>query len=134
MSNNTNGLRRGRRYTAERVDAVLEVIKGDLTKEQVGEKYGVRVDTLEGWYETAMRGMKAAFDGTLDVSVQSSQAPTPRPAPPPIPTPAASGREAAEIEVARLRAQIQKQLQAARAAADTFTQLAASFRQVCEEG
>ena len=133
MSSNTNGLRRGRRFTAERIEAVLEVVKGDLTKEQVGEKYGVRAETLDGWYDTAMRGMKAAFDGAIDLSA------VPRPSPLSLPTPpattqAAAGREAAEIEVQRLRARVEKQVQAVRTAADTFTQLAASFRQASEEG
>ena len=134
MSSNTNGLRRGRRYTAERIEAVLEVIKGDLTKEQVGEKYGVRTETLDGWYDTAMRGMKAAFDGAIDISAVPRPSPFPTPTPSPAAKPAATGREAAEIEVQRLRARVEKQMQAVRTAADTFTQLAASFRQASEEG
>lgn len=134
MSSNTNGLRRGRRYTAERIEAVLEVIKGDLTKEQVGEKYGVRTETLDGWHDTAMRGMKAAFDGAVDISAVPRLPPFPTPTPSPAAKPAATGREAAEIEVQRLRARVEKQMQAVRTAADTFTQLAASFRQASEEG
>lgn len=57
-------LRKGRRSTAERINAALEVMHGTQPIDALAEKYGVHVSTLEAWQITAMRGMQMAFDGT----------------------------------------------------------------------
>jgi transposase-like protein len=56
--------RPGRRSLADRREAVLDILKGKASVEQVARRLGVTTDTVEKWQETAVAGVEAAL--TLD--------------------------------------------------------------------
>ena len=49
--------RPGRRSTAERTEAVLELLSGKATLDQLARRFGVRAATVEGWREQALEGI-----------------------------------------------------------------------------
>ena len=49
--------RPGRRSTAERTEAVLELLSGKATVDQLARRFGVRAATVEGWREQALEGI-----------------------------------------------------------------------------
>lgn len=53
--------RPGRRSVAERKQAVLELLAGKATVDQVARRFGVRAETVEGWRELALEGIEGAF-------------------------------------------------------------------------
>lgn len=53
--------RPGRRTAAERKEAVLQLLSGKATLEQVARRFGVRPDTVESWREAALAAVEGAF-------------------------------------------------------------------------
>lgn len=53
--------RPGRRSVAERQEAVLALMSGKASVDQLALKYGVRPATIEGWREQALAGVEAAL-------------------------------------------------------------------------
>lgn len=53
--------RPGRRSVEERTEAVLDLMAGKATVDQLARRYGVRAETIEGWREDAMRGITEAL-------------------------------------------------------------------------
>ena len=53
--------RPGRRSVAERQAAVLALMSGKASVDQLALKYGVRPETIEGWREQALAGVDAAL-------------------------------------------------------------------------
>ena len=53
--------RPGRRSVADRHNAVLEVLQGKATIDQVARRLGVRPETVVGWRDAALEGMTAAL-------------------------------------------------------------------------
>jgi transposase-like protein len=53
--------RPGRPSVAERQAAVLALMSGKASVDQLALKYGVRPETIEGWREQALAGVEAAF-------------------------------------------------------------------------
>ena len=53
--------RPGRRSVAERQAAVLALMSGKASVDQLALKYGVRPETIEGWREQALAGVEAAL-------------------------------------------------------------------------
>ncbi len=53
--------RPGRRSVQDRHNAVLEVLQGKATVDQVARRLGVRPETVVGWREAALEGMTAAL-------------------------------------------------------------------------
>lgn len=53
--------RPGRRTAQEKQDAVLQLLAGKATVDQLARRYGVRPATVEGWREAAMAGVEAAL-------------------------------------------------------------------------
>lgn len=53
--------RPGRRSTQERLNAVLEILAGKATIDQVAVQFGVRPSTVEEWRQDAMGGVEAAL-------------------------------------------------------------------------
>lgn len=53
--------RPGRRTTAERKDAVLQLLAGKATVDQLARRFGVRPETVEGWRATALEAVDDAF-------------------------------------------------------------------------
>lgn len=53
--------RPGRRSVAERQAAVLALMSGKASVDQLALKYGVRPSTIEGWREQALAGVEAAL-------------------------------------------------------------------------
>jgi len=51
--------RPGRRSVAEKKDAVLALLSGKATVDQLALKYGVRGETIEKWRDAAMVGVGA---------------------------------------------------------------------------
>ena len=49
--------RPGRRSAEERTEAVLELLSGKATVDQLARRFGVRAATVEGWREQAMEGI-----------------------------------------------------------------------------
>ncbi len=49
--------RPGRRTVADRVEAVLAILAGKSSIDQVARRYGVRPETVEGWRDEAVAGM-----------------------------------------------------------------------------
>ena len=49
--------RPGRRSTAERTEAVLELLSGKATVDQLARRFGVRGATVEGWRDQALEGI-----------------------------------------------------------------------------
>lgn len=53
--------RPGRRSTDERTRAVLELLSGKATVDQIARRFGVRAATVEGWRDQAMEGISEAM-------------------------------------------------------------------------
>lgn len=53
--------RPGRRSADERRDAVLALIAGKATLEQLALRFGVHTDTIEGWRADALAGIEQAM-------------------------------------------------------------------------
>ena len=53
----------GCRSVAEKREAVLALIAGKATVDQLARKYGVRSETIEKWREAALAGIEAALRG-----------------------------------------------------------------------
>jgi transposase-like protein len=53
--------RPGRRSAEERKEAVLELLSGKASVDQIARRFGVRVGTVEGWREQAMEGIAEAL-------------------------------------------------------------------------
>ncbi len=53
--------RPGRRSVKERTEAVLELLRGKASVDQIARRFGVRVGTVEGWREQAMEGIAEAL-------------------------------------------------------------------------
>lgn len=53
--------RPGRRSTEQRLAAVLEILAGKATVDQVAMRFGVQASTVEGWRADAMAGVEAAL-------------------------------------------------------------------------
>ena len=49
--------RPGRRSTAERTEAVLALLSGKATVDQLARRFGVRGATVEGWRDQALEGI-----------------------------------------------------------------------------
>ena len=49
--------RPGRRSTAERIEAVLELLSGKATVDQLARRFGVRASTVKGWRDQALEGI-----------------------------------------------------------------------------
>lgn len=53
--------RPGRRSAEERAQAVLELLSGKATIDQLAFRFGVRAETVEGWREIALAGIGQAM-------------------------------------------------------------------------
>ena len=53
--------RPGRRSTEERTEAVLELLGGKASVDQIARRFGVRASTVEGWREQALEGIAQAL-------------------------------------------------------------------------
>ena len=53
--------RPGRRSAEERTEAVLELLSGKASVDQIAQRFGVRAGTVEGWREQAMKGIAEAL-------------------------------------------------------------------------
>lgn len=53
--------RPGRRSVEEKRTAVLALLAGKATVDQLARKYGVTADTIEKWREVAMAGVEASL-------------------------------------------------------------------------
>lgn len=53
--------RPGRRTVDERRDAVLALMSGKATVDQLARQYGVRPETIEGWREAALAGVEESL-------------------------------------------------------------------------
>lgn len=53
--------RPGRRTVGERTQAVLELLGGKATVDQLARRYGVRAETIEGWRADALEGIGEAL-------------------------------------------------------------------------
>lgn len=53
--------RPGRRSAAERRDAVLQVLSGKASVDQVAHRLGVRPETVEAWRDLAVRGIEGVL-------------------------------------------------------------------------
>ena len=53
--------RPGRRSAEERTEAVLELLRGKASVDQIARRFGVRAGTVEGWREQAMEGIAEAL-------------------------------------------------------------------------
>ncbi len=53
--------RPGRRSAEERKEAVLELLRGKASVDQIARRFGVRAGTVEGWREQAMEGIAEAL-------------------------------------------------------------------------
>ena len=53
--------RPGRRSAEERREAVLELLSGKASVDQIAQRFGVRAGTVEGWREQAMEGIAEAL-------------------------------------------------------------------------
>lgn len=63
------GVRRGRpgrRSAAERREAVLKLLAGRASVDQLALEYGVLAQTIEGWREEALKGIEQAFTTGAD--------------------------------------------------------------------
>ena len=59
-----NGAQRGRpgrRSAADRTAAVLELMAGKATVDQLARRFGVRPETIEGWRQDALGGIEQAM-------------------------------------------------------------------------
>ena len=53
--------RPGRRSVGERTQAVMELLAGKATIDQLARRSGVRSETIEGWREDALAGISEAL-------------------------------------------------------------------------
>jgi len=53
--------RPGRRTASERKQAVLQLLEGKATVDQLARRFGVKPETVEGWRELALQAMDDAF-------------------------------------------------------------------------
>lgn len=53
--------RPGRRSTAERTEAVLELLSGKATIDQLARRFGVQASTVEGWRDQALEGISESL-------------------------------------------------------------------------
>lgn len=53
--------RPGRRSADERTQAVLELLSGKASVDQIARRFGVRAATVEGWRDQAMEGIGEAM-------------------------------------------------------------------------
>ena len=53
--------RPGRRSVEERTEAVLELLSGKASVDQIARQFGVRAGTVESWREQAMEGIAEAL-------------------------------------------------------------------------
>ena len=53
--------RPGRRSVEDRTQAVLELLAGKATVDQLARRFGVRAETIEGWRDDAMGGIAEAM-------------------------------------------------------------------------
>jgi transposase-like protein len=53
--------RPGRRSVQDRKDAVLQLLAGKATVDQLARQYGVRPETVEGWRADALAGVEEAL-------------------------------------------------------------------------
>ncbi len=53
--------RPGRRTAAERKQAVLQLLAGKATVDQLARRFGVKPETVEGWRDLAMQAMDDIF-------------------------------------------------------------------------
>ncbi len=53
--------RPGRRSLQDRQNAVLEVLQGKATIDQIARRLGVRPETVAGWRDAALAGMESAL-------------------------------------------------------------------------
>lgn len=53
--------RPGRRSLQDRQSAVLDILQGKATVDQVARRLGVRAETVVGWRDAALAGMEAAL-------------------------------------------------------------------------
>lgn len=53
--------RPGRRSAAEREEAVLELLAGKASVDQLARRFGVLPQTIEGWREEAVAGLREAM-------------------------------------------------------------------------
>lgn len=53
--------RPGRRTAAERGQAVLQLLAGKATVDQLARRFGVKPETVEGWRDLALKAMDDAF-------------------------------------------------------------------------
>jgi transposase-like protein len=53
--------RPGRRSTADRTEAVLELLSGKATVDQLARRFGVQASTVEGWRDQALEGISESL-------------------------------------------------------------------------
>ncbi len=53
--------RPGRRSAVDREEAVLELISGKASMDQLARRFGVQPETIEGWRSEALEGMREAM-------------------------------------------------------------------------
>lgn len=53
--------RPGRRSAADREEAVLELMRGKASVDQLARRFGVQPETIEGWRTEALEGMREAM-------------------------------------------------------------------------
>jgi transposase-like protein len=53
--------RPGRRSAADREEAVLELLGGKATVDQLARRFGVMPETIEGWRAEALEGLREAM-------------------------------------------------------------------------
>ncbi|MHB1949800.1 MAG: transposase [Gammaproteobacteria bacterium] len=60
-----------KRYSAEeKAKIVLEILKGELTQQQITAKYGVHSTQLHNWKKQAIEGIVAGFSGKKERQTQ----------------------------------------------------------------
>ena len=60
-----------KRYSAEdKAKIVLEILKGELTQQQITAKYGVHSTQLHNWKKQALEGMLSSFSGKQERQTQ----------------------------------------------------------------
>jgi len=53
--------RPGRRSAADREEAVLDLMSGKASVDQLARRFGVQPETIEGWRDEALEGMREAM-------------------------------------------------------------------------
>lgn len=60
-----------KRYSAdEKAKIVLEILKGELTQQQITAKYGVQSTQLHNWKKQAIEGILSRFSGKQERQAQ----------------------------------------------------------------